>query len=268
MMEVRKHQTLILVFLLELILCSVGSTIEQRRFQSRINGYSLIIPEGWSQVPEDVMNNSFNAALKAEARYKFDFEAFIAKEWTNELLVYPYLAIQIIKHPNNRQLTQDEAPSLIAALTGLNVEEGVAEGVDQYGTEDIRKAMSDVAADKVSFDTQNMVYRNSFEAEVSGLGKVRGLMVGQIGRYAIVQLMFYCLESDWARFENERNLMVNSFRFDVGMRYEDVPSAPSHMFDRLGRAFARGISLAIIAGVFVIIAGVFKLVSNLIRPKK
>ncbi|TKJ34661.1 MAG: hypothetical protein CEE38_17480 [Planctomycetes bacterium B3_Pla] len=274
-MRARKHRTLILALLLEFILCSVGSTVEQRRFHSQANGYSLTIPEGWKQAPEDVMDQTFGAAFMEDPRSTFEFEAIFAKEWVNNLLTYPTLIVQIIRYPKNQQLTKEESHFFVEAfteaITGSDVddtEDAITEGIDKYGVANFRGMVSAVAANRVSFDKQTMVLKYSVEFDVERVGTVKQLVVGHVGRYAVVQLMFQCLASDWSHFENESNLMFNSFRFDVGMRYEDVSSAPPGIFDGLGRAFAQGISLALIAGALAIIAGVFKLGGKLIRPKK
>ncbi len=218
-------------------------SVENRRyFHSQANGYSVAIPEGWKQVPNDVMNHTFNAALTEEARKAYNFEAALAVEWIDKWLRYPYLLIQVIEYSDSgikRPLTKNEITYFLKAITGLDMDYVIKESMKKHVSEDMRSIISDVALNKVFFDEQNMVYRFAIQSEIATVGKVRGLAVGHIGRYAAVQLMFYCLEPDWPSFENKRNFMFGSFHFDPGMRYEDAPNESPGILNRLGEAAPR-----------------------------
>jgi len=217
------------------------------------------------------MNHTFNAALTEEARKTYSFEAALAVDWIDKWLRYPYLLIQVIEYSDSgikRPLTKNEITYFLKAITGLDVDDVIKESMEKHVSEDMRSIISDVALNKVSFDEQNMVYRFTIQSEMATVGKVRGLAVGHIGRYAAIQLMFYCLEPDWLSFENNRNLMFGSFRFDPGIRYEDAPSDSPGILNRLGEAAARGMAYVLIAVVLGLILGLFKLITNLIRPMK
>ena len=104
--------------------------------------------------------------------------------------------------------------------------------------------------------------------DVAGVGKVKGQTRGYFGKYAVIQVMFYDLESNWSYSMLERNTILNCFEFDPSMAHDEVFKNNVGIFDRLSQAALKGISYALIAVVLGLIFGLFKLIKNLIQPKK
>ena len=238
-------------------ICSAGPS---KLFHSKANGYSLAMPEEWKQVPDSVLNNIMSASLTEDFRNTFEFETAFAKEWVDEMLIYPCLLIQIIKYPNNRQVTKDDFSSFIEVITGLDVVDDIKEGVAKYAHADKRGMISDVTVSNVSVDRQNMICKYTLESETETAGSVKGMAVGHFGRFAVIQLMFYCQKSDWSRFEKDRKLIFDSFRFDSGMQYDEPlatdpvgsPRPSLSWFQAFGRGLVYGLlGVAIAVIVFL-----------------
>ena len=47
--------------------CDKCFAIEQR-FHSETNGYSFVIPEGWIQIPEDIVRQTYDESLSSRTR--------------------------------------------------------------------------------------------------------------------------------------------------------------------------------------------------------
>ena len=214
---------LLVAFGTALLSVDTHSAERQRVFHSEANGYSVTIPEGWKQVPNDVLENSINMTLTGEGRRAYNFEAAIATDSTDRWLDYPYLLIQVIRYSGfvgKQDLKKNEIAYFLKAITGLDVDNAAQEARKNL-SDGMQSMVSDQTIGRVSFDEERMVYRFGVQSEIADVGKIQSSAVGHIGRYASVQLMFCCLESDWSRFENERNLMFDSFLFDQGMRYQE-----------------------------------------------
>ena len=65
------------------------STERQTIFHSGVNGYSVAIPEGWKQVPNDVLETSIDVAASEEGKRAYYFETAIVTDSTTMLLNYP-----------------------------------------------------------------------------------------------------------------------------------------------------------------------------------
>lgn len=234
-MDAMKRKSASLILLVALLLpVDTHSAERQRVFHSEANGYSVTIPEGWKQVPDEVFEEMFKAVLTEEGRTISNFEALFAVKWSDNQVESPYLVIQVIKYSDylgKQQLAQNEIAYFLKAVTGLDMNNAAQEARKNM-SDDAKSRMSDVSAGRVSFDEKRMVYRYGAQAEIAGVGKAKSVTVGHIGKYATVHLIFFCLELDWFRFENERNLMSDSFLFDQGMRYQDAPSKGSRIFDQ------------------------------------
>ena len=252
---------------------SVALEKEHQRYHSQVNAYSIAIPESWKKVSDDVMKQTLNAVLTEEAKKTLTIDTIIAKEVLDKKIQYPYLVIQVMKYSDyfgtKQRLSKNQITYLLKVFTGQDIDPFNKNMV----VEDMRSMITEISTNVVSFDKQNMVYKYRVESEIVILGKVKGFVVGHFGRFAVIQLMFYCLESDWSRYENERNLMFDTFHFDTGMQYEDAPeddvtANESSILDRLGKAAGRGLAYALIAVVLGAIVGVFKLIGILSQPEK
>jgi len=251
---------MVLGLLIILIFVSTSSGTKQEYFHSESNGYSIATPDGWIQLPDSILRAHYRAIVSDKGVDIIDqFEtAFLVKLPDNLSLEYPYLIIQVIKYSNlgiKRAPRKNELGHFLKAMTGLEIADVLKESLDNHLTDDSREQFSEIVGGKVYVNEQNMIYTYSLVVDMDIVGKVKGEVVGHIGRYAIVQLMFYSLDSDWSQFENERNLMFNSFQFDPAMAYNEAaegPSRPGFWERRAMEALPVIVLLLIVAGIAVI----------------
>jgi len=286
---VKLKSALLLLLVVFLLSVDTHSAEKQKVFRSEANGYSVTIPEGWKRVPDATMRAHFYLALPEEGLDIMDrHETALAHELAEGyFLQYPYLLIQVVKLSDqvaSRPRTDDYLAGLIETLTGFDMSDSIEGDIENHLSDDMRRwviatpmilgsqrGLDWVEAENVGWDNFNlydvswdedrMIYTHGREMDLGIHGKVKELVVGHIGRQAIVQLMFNCLEADWSRFENERNLMLNSFAFDKGMQYQHAPSTGQRILNAMDWVGAKGL-------IFAFVAVVFGLIVAVLRPAK
>jgi hypothetical protein len=198
-----------------------------------------------------------NGALPEGGKAAHDCEVLLTVKGDGARVELPFLAIQIVEysaHGVEGSLTQNDIAILLKSIKALDSEKLTREA-NRRMSDEMQSVTSDIAAHGASLDEESMVYRFSTQGETAMAEKYVGGGVGYVGRYAIVQLIFYCVESDWSRFENQRSLMFDSFSFYEGMRYKDAPS-------RLGWGTVTHVAYSLVAAVLGLVFVFPKLVSD------
>ena len=199
---------------------------EEQRFHSPTNGYSVVIPQGWRQVPQEIVHQSFKA-LFSENKLTFDIETVLAIEFNENELKYPYAIIQVksySKYGANRPLTKEEVEKVFKKITPaiLGLADTKMENVDELFSESMQGLVSQMEFGKVYLDNENMSYLFGLDTEMANFGRVKMLTFGIFGSYAQIKITFCCSESDWHRFGNARNVILRSFQFDADTNYKDA----------------------------------------------
>jgi len=197
---------------------------EEQRFHSPTNGYSVVIPKGWRQVPQEVVNQSFKAGF-FENKLTFDIETVLAVEFNENELKHPYAIIQAksySKYGVNRPLTKEEIEKLFKEITPviLGLADTKLENVEEFLSEGMRGIISQMKVGKLYLDNKNMSFLFGLDTEVVNLGTIKTLTFGKFGRYGYVKITFCCLESAWHRFSNPRDVILCSFQFDADTDYK------------------------------------------------
>ncbi len=197
---------------------------EEQRFHSPTNGYSVVIPKGWKQVPQEVVNQAFKAGF-AENKLTFDIETVLAVEFNENELKHPYAIIQVksySKYGANWPLTKEEIKKLFKEITPviLGLGDTKLENVEEFFSESIHGMISQMEVGKVYLDNKNMSFLFGLDMEVVNLGTIKTLTFGKFGRYGYVKITFCCLESALHRFSNARDVILHSFQFDSDTDYK------------------------------------------------
>jgi len=238
----------------------LASNTSPNRFHSQLNGYSVIIPQGWRQVPEKVIRQEFEALL-SENKLTFDIETILAIEFEETGLQYPYAVIQVTRYSKygvNKPLKKEEIKKIFRVTTKtLRLESTEVEDMDGKLSESLRGIVSQIEWGKIYIDNENMSYLLGADMEMVNVGKVKSLLLVNFGRYAFVKIRFICLESDWYRFGNDRDLILNSFKFDPLPDYKSESQNKSFWEDSLVDVAVYG-TVALFLFLITVIVGVFK----------
>jgi len=215
---------------------------EAKYFYSEGNGYSMAIPHGWTQVPDDILRQALDKSPSGEAKQRLlsQYEVAFQHEAAGRRLQYPYVLVEVINYSED----------------GLNGQPN--EHDFDYLAKDIARKPSGV------LDKNNRIYKFNLEMEVANLGKVKTQTVGHFGRYATVQLMFYDLKSHWSQSKADRDLVFGSFQFIPAMAYNEAvarPARPGFWERRAMEALPVTVLVVIVGGISAIaglVAGIAK----------
>jgi len=215
---------------------------EAKYFYSEGNGYSMSIPDGWTQVPDDILRQALDKSPSGEAKQRLlsQYEVVFQHEAAGRRLQYPYVVVEVINYSED----------------GLNGQPN--EDDFDYLAKDMARKLSGV------LDKNNRIYKFDLEMEVANLGKVKTQTVGHFGRYATVQLMFSDLNSHWSQSKADRDLIFGSFQFIPAVAYNEAaarPARPGFLERRAMEALPGIVLVLIVVGISVIcglIAGIAK----------
>jgi len=245
-------------------------------YHSNENGYTLEIPNGWQQIPDNIIREYIRQMLSEEGQSTIFFEtAFQRKAKDGSWFQSPYAIVQILKYSNffpNWQPKENEFEYLVKKMSGLNT----VKVVERDFSPAARDLVVAPTIGEVDFDRNNKLYTFGIEIERPNVENMKGQIVGSFGKYAIVQVMFYDLVSNWSESEAERTIVLASFEFDPTFRYVPIDSslgiyegietkADKSALKRILEAMVGGVGASLIIS-FVIIGGLF--LKGLLSNKK
>jgi hypothetical protein len=226
-MKAKKHRILVLVVLLAIALfCDKCMAAEQDRFHSEANGYSIAVPNGWTQIPDDIVLEMSNRFFSAEGKPKSFYEKAFQRETAGTSFEPPYVIVQVVRYFDlglNRQIYKSEFKEFVKGSLGIDT----TDLIEKKLSTEAQGMMSESVLGKAYLDSENGLYRFGVEAAVHNVGKLKAEAVGHFGRHAIIQVIFYDRAIDWEQSKSERNLILGSFRFDPGSEHMESEKADS-----------------------------------------
>jgi len=231
---------------------------KENRFHSKRNGYSIIIPDGWIQIPEQelsILYTHFSEEGKRITTYEAGFQRASAEQW----LQYPYVVIQALPYStygSNRQLYEDELIQVIQTISGANIDNII----DNTMTPEAKEAFSAFTANRVYYDKENKSFSVNIETDIIGIGKVQGKAVGYFGKEALINMTFTAREPDWNQYESDRHLLFSSFEFSPEKAYKkhERNTRPSGNLGRSVLNFGIAFSLPCITIIILHLRNYFK----------
>ncbi|MCA9311935.1 MAG: hypothetical protein KDA21_12060 [Phycisphaerales bacterium] len=216
------------------------------------HGYSLDMPEGWSEIPPERIRESVDQVRSGSAVPIVFDRGMQAVE--SETITFPYVLVQVTNYASvglKRQINEDEFGRVVGRLTGRRVVEA-APG--------FRGAVSDLRLDEVVLDTPGRRFVWLLEMSVDGGERVWGVSVGHFGRDAMVVVNLYGLAAEWAEWEPTALEIVDGFRFDDRNAYSEyvaqlhpTPGSGPPQSSMLSRMVLRGLMIAGAVGVLMLL---------------
>jgi len=257
-MKKEKFLVLVLVLLLVVALsCDKCLAIEQVRFHSETNDYSFAIPEGWIQIPEDIVQQTYEKAVSAKTTTIIQYEAIFQLVSQESWLEHPLIIINVVKYSNlglSRRPLPNEFVDIVKAFTGYNV----TDVKKVFTNQEIKDKIADVNIRKAAVDKDNRRYKFISEIERTDLKYDKHDIVGYFGKDIIVQISFYCHNSsDWDKFKADRDYIFESFKFDSPMAYT-IPFIATPLWEKiLGKVVIYG-ALALVITLIGLVGSIFK----------
>lgn len=225
--------------------CDKCFAIEQR-FHSETNGYSFVIPEGWIQIPEDIVRQTYDESLSSRTRSIVFNEAEFQLDSQDAWFEKPTITVQVAKYSAlglTRTPHENEFAKFVKAITGRNV----VDVKNKLFSEDVADKISEHSVSKVSVDKVNRCYTFFSEAVIGG-STLRSKAIGYFGKDILVQLSFnHYANADWNQFKDNYNLIFESFKFDPLMVYKTQSNSESFWEKTLVDVGVYGIVALVIA---------------------
>jgi len=231
------------------IVCSINSTqaitsqnAAPRRYHSKEYGFSVTIPAGWKEAPRELMallqKETYMQSTEVEVKFLAGFLSA-----SRQAVPEAFVLVGVVHYPKGRQLSKRDMRRMVSLMTGARAKEICrSAGPDSLASN--IKAVTDWSTEY--FEDKKMCIWQ-FRGETNGCGSVQSRNAGFFGRKALVIIAANIEEAQFNDYKHIFAGIENSFQFDPGMEYEDIPWYDS-----------RGFALAIIvvsASVLIRVVG-------------
>jgi hypothetical protein len=187
------------------ILCLLATTAYAQppaRYENPTLHYSVSIPDGWEEVPRDVLDEVAGLVEQetgiTQQRYEAGFQK-AADQW----FAYPYV---IIQHHRVGNATFEDLAKAFNAMP-------VSKVLDRLKEQDV---VSNMQLSGATIDTDRGLILLPVSMEVAEIGPVRGLSAFKRGREGLVQLSFYARADEFSRYRATIATLLSSLTFAQG----------------------------------------------------
>ena len=194
--------------------CALGSAsvVFGETYRDDRNHFSITMPDDWvAMVPETInmVNKMANYQAKKSNVTGVEYDAGYQPLGT-PTLAYPYLLIQVV-----REDFSDANYSSLERGLGVAMEKGVQEAADGFS-----EILSNAEAGKPIMDREKGRIVTPIAMEVAGIGKVRGISVGWLGKNGLMNIHCYALADEFDKWAPTFEKITDSLRFDDGYKFE------------------------------------------------
>jgi hypothetical protein len=211
-------------------------------YHNEEEGFSVTLPAGWQHAPPLMMTTLEKEAELRSGEVELSYvAAFLPK--TLGSTPSAYIVIAVMHYPNGRQISKREIRDMISKLTGSGIEE--VRRSSPKGS--LASNISAVSDSKVEYFEQKKMLIWQFRAELAGVGELQSCNAGFFGRKTLVLV---ASNAPLQSFEAAAPLFAGvekSFRFDLGMGYEEIEWYES-----------RGFAIALLVGSGATLAALFR----------
>lgn len=244
------------------VLCATalccGSAPCFAQFHSASYGYRVKLPDGWVQIPDDVIQDYLTAVLGDNPRLQIVYDAGFQPGTNEQWFDYPYVLVQPMLYSTfgvYRQLNEDEFPQVIREMTGLDPRAIV----DSTVSSQARELFDNMKFGQPVLDSVNRRFIWEISMDVAEVGPIRGMVAGYFGRDSIVQIAFYSRQSEWEQYASVRRAVIDSFSFDPNKAYSvaiaaATPSTPSFWDRVLQKSVVGALSGGLVALILAALA--------------
>jgi hypothetical protein len=164
---------------------SKASAIEFKK-----DGFSISLPNGWVEVPRDIMDANEKALSKAAPslrvqRIDYGFQLDSSKKWFQ----YPYISVKINR---TGRMTENE----LEKLEGYSTQESY----DRY-KKDLSSMMTSIQPGKMIFDRKHKIIWMRLDADVANIGPVSGISGMVLTEAGFIQVTGFSLRKDYPIYE-------------------------------------------------------------------
>jgi hypothetical protein len=204
------------------------------------NDYKLTLPSDWVEIPEDVLDQYEKAILEAtkiNQTYEYGYQSNTATNWFE----YPYALVQVNRQGRvpEGQLKQYE-----------KVESGFKEGMDKVEAV-AGDLLSNAVMGETIYDQDSHILWSKMSMDISGIGRVKGLIAIKLTEYGTIQFMGYAKEDNFTRYEAIYREIIHSITVQDSEIYTPriTDNAPTIFGINLGQLLIAGVIGALVGGI-------------------
>jgi hypothetical protein len=164
--------------------------------------YSLSLPEGWAEMPPEVVGSIADRAAEATGRRPIYISGWgdARRPWVS----YPYVLVQ------HREMSDQTLGEISAAM------EKVSKGPSPVPPSEL---IPGAELGQPVADPEHKSIMIPMQVQVAGIGTVKAISILRPGRLGLVQLSYYSLAEDFEENWEAFQPYLDSFRFEEGFGY-------------------------------------------------
>jgi hypothetical protein len=211
-------------------------------------GISLNLPNGWRQIHQSTVEQHLAARLKHDAKVKPNWIAAFQYGQLDPFTC-PYVVLQAIEY--SYPPSEEEMRDLVEAMSKVNVGALIEKNVSS----DAKNALGKAKLGSAWFDSKHWTFETPIQIKVPDIGDVEGVIFGQFGSRALIQIMCYSTAAEFQRCDDDFRRMQSSFQFSSNAAYSPptIASGKNAIPDRLlAKAVVGAVSGAVLATILVV----------------
>lgn len=207
--------------------------------------FKISMPTEWVEIPREVLDQYETAVNEATAQsqtYEYGYQSTSAVNW----MEYPYALVQVKR---NGRVPEGQLKKY------KKIERGLKEGIEKL-EESAGDLLKNITMGETIYEQERHILWSKMTMEVSGIGKVKGLIAVKLTEYGVVQFMGYGKEDSFSEYEPIYRQMIHSITVSQPDIYTPrlTDNAPTIFGINLGQSLIAGIIGGLIGGLF----GLFK----------
>ena len=235
-------------------------------FHNAANGYTLSVPAGWVQIPDEE-NQRYRAAILKSPNAGTQVDAAFQRQDRPGWFYYPYTIVSVFPYPSGEPNASD-LTAMVTSAAGLDANAIANDTFSQEG----RQAMLGGSFGQPQWDERNKTLRLSIRMNVANVGVVNGYGGMHCGRYAMVLVWCYTAEADAdANADAPFATINNSFQFDEGKTYDErlayTPSKSARVSDAAWEGGLKGFVVEAWYGVLAAIGAAWRSITLWFRKR-
>jgi hypothetical protein len=241
-----KRLGILIFFLIALAI----SSIAYGEVKIQKNGYTVSIPDGWIEIPRDVLVQSEKAISDMlpnveRPHYECGFQLKSKENW----LDYPYVLIEL---KNVGRIPKSE----LKKIDGFSMQETFDSRKKNYDN-----IISNIKAGEMIYDNENKIIWLGFETTVQDIGPIANIGAMILTEKGFIQAGAYSKKDEYAAYESVLRLIVKSVTPSPELAYkpkwsDNLPVAITGI--DWGKVAARALIGAVTGGIIALIAVLFR----------
>lgn len=204
----------IYIITFSLFVSSSGIVKADQVYHSEKYGYSFTIPEKWQQFSEEDFSEFLDLVLHRE-NAPCIFEAAFQFPKPGIWFGYPYMYIRVFEYEDmgfEKQPNKQEIKKYFNELLRVNLGESARKHL-KGGAKEMLEASQ---LGEVLYDSPKKL----FVYNISTKGSIAQTIVF-FGKNHCIQMLFCDFASNWENTQTDRDLIINTFKFDIGNEYDE-----------------------------------------------